>query len=31
MVVLRRDPLLDIRNTRSIELVLKRGRVVRNR
>ncbi len=30
LVVLRRDPLLDIRNTRSIELVMKRGRVVRN-
>ena len=29
MVVLRSDPLLDIRNTRSIQLVMKRGRVVR--
>jgi imidazolonepropionase-like amidohydrolase len=28
LVVLRSDPLLDIRNTRSIHLVLKRGRVV---
>jgi imidazolonepropionase-like amidohydrolase len=27
LVVLRSDPLLDIRNTRSIELVIKRGRV----
>ncbi|MEP6689216.1 MAG: amidohydrolase family protein [Gemmatimonadales bacterium] len=29
LVVLRSDPLGDIRNTRSIELVMKRGRVVR--
>ena len=29
LVVLRSDPLLDIRNTRSIQLVMKRGRVVR--
>jgi len=29
LVALRDDPLLDIRNTRSIELVVKRGRVVR--
>jgi imidazolonepropionase-like amidohydrolase len=29
LVVLRDDPLRDIRNTRSIELVVKRGRVVR--
>jgi imidazolonepropionase-like amidohydrolase len=28
MVVVRGDPLLDIRNTGSIELVVKRGRVV---
>jgi imidazolonepropionase-like amidohydrolase len=28
VVVLRDDPLLDIRNTRSIQLVMKRGRVV---
>jgi imidazolonepropionase-like amidohydrolase len=27
-VVLRSDPLLDIRNTRSVQLVMKRGRVV---
>ena len=27
LVVLRSDPLLDIRNTRSIQLVMKRGRV----
>ena len=31
LVVLRSDPLLDIRNTRSIELVVKRGRVVSKR
>jgi imidazolonepropionase-like amidohydrolase len=31
MVVLRSDPLLDIRNTRSIQLVMKRGRVYRKR
>jgi imidazolonepropionase-like amidohydrolase len=31
VVVLRDDPLLDIRNTRSIELVVKRGRVVSKR
>jgi imidazolonepropionase-like amidohydrolase len=30
LVVLRADPLRDIRNTRSVELVLKRGRVVRS-
>ena len=30
VVVLRDDPLLDIRHTRSIELVMKRGRVVRS-
>jgi imidazolonepropionase-like amidohydrolase len=29
LVVLRSDPLLDIRNTRSIQLVMKRGRVYR--
>jgi imidazolonepropionase-like amidohydrolase len=29
LVVLRSDPLLDIRNTRSIQLVMKRGRVSR--
>lgn len=29
LVVLRSDPLRDIRNTRSIQLVMKRGRVVR--
>jgi imidazolonepropionase-like amidohydrolase len=29
IVVLRSDPLRDIRNTRSIELVIKRGRVYR--
>jgi imidazolonepropionase-like amidohydrolase len=28
LVVLREDPLLDIRNTRSIHLVVKRGRVI---
>jgi hypothetical protein len=28
MVVLREDPLIDIRNTRSIYLVVKRGRVI---
>ena len=27
LVVLRADPLLDIRNTRSVQLVMKRGRV----
>ena len=31
LVVLRSDPLLDIRNTRSIQLVMKRGRVYRKR
>jgi imidazolonepropionase-like amidohydrolase len=31
LVVLRSDPLRDIRNTRSIHLVVKRGRVVRGR
>ncbi len=31
VVVLRDDPLLDIRSTRSIELVVKRGRVVSKR
>jgi imidazolonepropionase-like amidohydrolase len=31
LVVLRSDPLRDIRNTRSIELVVKRGRVVPKR
>ena len=31
LVVLRSDPLLDIRNTRSIQLVMKRGRVYRNK
>jgi imidazolonepropionase-like amidohydrolase len=30
LVVLRSDPLLDIRNTRTIQLVMKRGRVYRN-
>jgi imidazolonepropionase-like amidohydrolase len=30
LVVLRSDPLLDIRNTRSIQLVMKRGRVSRH-
>ena len=30
LVVLRADPLVDIRNTRSIELVMRRGRVVRS-
>ena len=29
IVVLRSDPLVDIRNTRSVELVIKRGRVYR--
>jgi imidazolonepropionase-like amidohydrolase len=29
LLVLRSDPLLDIRNTRSIQLVMKRGRVAR--
>ena len=29
LVVLRSDPLRDIRNTRSIQLVMKRGRIVR--
>ena len=29
LVVLRSDPLADIRNTRSIQLVMKRGRVYR--
>ena len=29
LVVLRSDPLRDIRNTRSIQLVMKRGRMVR--
>jgi imidazolonepropionase-like amidohydrolase len=31
LVVLRSDPLLDIRNTRSIQWVMKRGRVYRKR
>ena len=31
LVVLRSDPLLDIRNTRSIQLVMKRGRVYRKK
>jgi imidazolonepropionase-like amidohydrolase len=31
LVVLRSDPLRDIRHTRAIQLVLKRGRVVRKR
>jgi imidazolonepropionase-like amidohydrolase len=31
LVVLRSDPLLDIRNTRSIQLVMKRGRVYRGK
>jgi imidazolonepropionase-like amidohydrolase len=30
LVVLRADPILEIRNTRSIQLVMKRGRVYRN-
>jgi imidazolonepropionase-like amidohydrolase len=29
LVILRSDPLVDIRNTRSIQLVMKRGRVIR--
>jgi imidazolonepropionase-like amidohydrolase len=31
LVVLRSDPLLDIRNTRSIQMVMKRGRVYRKK
>ena len=31
VVVLRSDPLVDIRNTRSIQLVMKRGRVYRKK
>ena len=31
LVVLRSDPLRDIRHTRAIQLVMKRGRVVRQR
>ena len=30
LVVLGRDPVLDIRNTRSVELVISRGRAVKN-
>jgi imidazolonepropionase-like amidohydrolase len=29
LVVLRRDPLVDVRNTRTIEMVVTRGRVLR--
>jgi imidazolonepropionase-like amidohydrolase len=31
LVVVRSDPLLDIRNTRSIQMVMKRGRVYREK